>query len=276
MTAPAAARRKLALLGAPTDVNSSFLRGAAKAPPLIRAALFSDRGNPATESGLEIGRDFDLADAGDLRLSESADDDRLIEEGVAAVFRDDRVPIVLGGDHAITHAVLCAVARRHGPVSILHFDAHPDIYEDFAGNPRSHASPFARTMEAGLAGRLVQVGIRTLSAPCRPQIERYGVEVVPMRDFQPTSVPALNGPVYISFDMDGLDPAFAPGVSHPEPGGLSVRQALDVLQAVKAPIVGADIVEYNPDRDVHGVTAVVAAKILKEIAALVVLNGPAR
>ncbi|MBY0422446.1 MAG: arginase family protein, partial [Parvularculaceae bacterium] len=183
---------------------------------------------------------------------------------------------VLGGDHAITHAVLRAIAGRFGPVDILHFDAHPDIYEDYEGNKRSHASPFARIMEAGLARRLVQVGIRTLSARCRPQIEKYRVEIVPMRGFRAEAAPALEGPVYISFDLDGLDPAFAPGVSHHEPGGLSVREALDVLHAVRAPIVGADVVEHNPDRDVNGVTAVVAAKLVKEIAALAVRNGDPR
>lgn len=276
MTLASAVRRRLALLGAPTDINSSFLRGAAKAPPLIRRALYSPQGNAATESGLELGRDIDLEDRGDLALTEAAADDQLIERGVAEILRDGRAPIVLGGDHAITHAILRAICGRFGPVSILHFDAHPDIYEDFEGNPRSHASPFARIMEAGLASRLVQVGIRTLSAPCRPQIEKYGVEVVPMRDFHPDNVPTLDGPLYVSFDLDGLDPACAPGVAHPEPGGLSVRQALDVLARIKVPVIGADIVEYNPVQDVNGVTAVVAAKMVKEIAALAVLNGEAR
>jgi arginase len=153
-------------------------------------------------------------------------------------------------------------------VNILHFDAHPDLYDDFEGNPHSHASPFARIMERGLARRLVQVGIRTLNHHCRAQAERFGVEVIEMRRFAPERVPIPDGPLWISVDMDGFDPAFAPGVSHHEPGGLSVRDVLAVLERVKRPIAGADIVELNPSRDVNGVTAVLAAKLVRELASL--------
>lgn len=265
--------RRIALIGAPTDSNSSFLRGPAKAPPLIRAALFSDMGNPAAECGLELGAGIDLVDHGDLPIDETPADDARITEGVARILAESAVPLILGGDHAITFPAFRAVAAAFGPVNILHFDAHADIYDDFAGNPRSHASPFARIMERGLAKRLVQVGIRTLNAhPCA-QVERFGVEVIPMRGFRTEHVPVLEGPTYISFDLDGLDPAFAPGVSHHEPGGISVREALDVLARQSAPIVGADIVEYNPDRDINGMTAAVAAKLVKEIAALATVNG---
>ena len=123
-------------------------------------------------------------------------------------------------------------------------------------------------MEKKLASRLVQVGIRTANAHCREQAKRFGVETVEMRGFAPDRVPIPDGPLYISIDMDALDPAFAPGVSHHEPGGLSVRDILSVLDRLPGPLIGADIVEYNPARDVNGVTAVVAAKLVKEIAAL--------
>jgi agmatinase len=259
---------ELRLIGAPTDRHSSFLRGAALAPPLIRAALYSDHGNMAAESGVEIGLDLLLSDAGDLPLAEADGDDALIAAAVARAAADGAVPLVLGGDHSITLPVLEALAAAHGAVDILHFDAHPDLYDDFEGNPRSHASPFARIMERGLARRLVQVGIRTLNRHCREQAERFGVEIVEMRHFTPDSVPQPDGPLYISLDMDGFDPAFAPGVSHHEPGGLSVRDVLAVLDRVRAPIVGADIVEYNPSRDLNGVTAILAAKLVREIAAL--------
>jgi agmatinase len=261
------------LIGAPTDRHSSFLRGAAKAPPLIRAALHSDHGNAAAESGVEIGLDIHLSDAGDLPLTEAAGDDALIAGAVAAAVAQGAVPLVLGGDHSITVPVIEALAAAHGPVDILHFDAHPDLYDDFEGNPRSHASPFARIMERGLARRLVQVGIRTLNRHCREQAERFGVEIVEMRSFSPAAVPQLEGPLYLSLDLDAFDPAFAPGVSHHEPGGLSVRDVLAVLDRVRAPIVGADIVEYNPSRDLNGVTAVLAAKLVKEVAALCVRNN---
>lgn len=258
----------LRLIGAPTDRHSSFLRGAALAPPLIRAALWSDHGNMTAESGTVLGVDVLLSDAGDLPLVEADGDDALIAAAVAAAAAEGAVPLLLGGDHSITVPVIEALAEAHGPVDILHFDAHPDLYDDFEGNPRSHASPFARIMERGLARRLVQVGIRTLNRHCVEQAERFGVEIVEMRHFSPEAVPLPDGPLYISLDLDGFDPAFAPGVSHHEPGGLSVRDVLTVLHRVRAPLVGADIVEYNPSRDLNGVTATLAAKLIKEVAAL--------
>lgn len=259
---------ELRLIGAPTDRHSSFLRGPALAPPPIRAALSSDHGNMAAESGVEIGLDVRLSDAGDLALAEADGDHGLIAAAVAAALAAGAVPLGLGGDHSITWPAIEAVAEALGPVDILHFDAHPDLYDDFEGDPSSHASPFARIMERGLARRLVQVGIRTLNRHCREQAERFGVEIVEMRNFTPEAVPLPAGPLYISIDMDGFDPAFAPGVSHHEPGGLSVRDVLAVLDRVRAPIAGADIVEYNPVRDLNGVTAVLAAKLVREIAAL--------
>ncbi len=260
--------RPVRLIGLPTDSNSSFLRGTAAAPARIRAQLFSSHGNLATESGRVIDGDIEMRDGGDLPLTETVGDDAMIRTAVAAALAAGEAPLLLGGDHAITFPIMQAIAAHHGPVDILHFDAHPDLYDDFEGNPRSHASPFARILEAGLARRLVQVGIRTLNPHCQVQAQRFGVEIVPMRNFAPASVPTLAGPVYISLDLDGLDPAFAPGVSHHEPGGLSVRNILDVLALVDAPVIGADIVEYNPTRDINDMTAVVAAKFVKELAAL--------
>ena len=256
------------LIGLPTDCNSSFLRGAAAAPARIRAQLFSDHSNLASERGGELGGSIALSDAGDVVLRETPADAALISNAVAAALQAGEAPLLLGGDHSVTFPIVQAIAAHHGPVELLHFDAHPDLYDDFADNPASHASPFARIMEAGLARRLVQVGIRTLNDHCRAQATRFGVEIVPMRDFTAAMVPPLAGPVYISVDLDGLDPAYAPGVSHHEPGGLSVRQLLDVLARVDAPVVGADIVEYNPSRDINDMTAVVAAKLVKELAAL--------
>ena len=259
---------RVRLIGLPTDSHSSFLRGAAAAPPLIRAALHSEHGNQATESGLELGRDLVIDDCGDLALDESDRDLSRIFDAAREATEAGVVPIFLGGDHMVTFPIVAGLAEAHGSVNILHFDAHPDLYEDFGGDPLSHASPFARIMERGFARRLVQVGIRTLNAECRKQVETYGVEVVEMRDFTAERVPIPEQPLYVSIDLDALDPAFAPGVSHHEPGGLSVRDILSVLHRVPSPIVGADVVEYNPTRDINGMTAVVAAKLVKELAAL--------
>lgn len=263
---------RIELIGCPSDVNSSFERGPAQAPAAIREALWSDRGNLACEDGQEIGVDFELTDQGDLPLNETAADDALIAAAVQSSIASGAVPLVLGGDHAMSHPAVRGVHAASGPVTILHFDAHPDLYDDFEGNPRSHASPFARIMEAGLARRLVQVGIRTLNRHCREQAERFGVEIVPMADFTPDRVPVLEGPLYISIDLDGIDPAEAPGVSHPEPGGLTVREVLAVLRRQTAPLAGADIVELNPRFDHNQRTAILAAKLVREIAALAARN----
>jgi arginase len=248
------------LIGVPTDINSSFERGAASGPPSIRAALFSDRGNMACQNGMEIGVDIVLIDRGDLLLSDNdvAADDAVIRLAVATSSARGAVPVMLGGDHAITFPVVAALAAQHGPLHILHFDAHPDLYDDFAGNPRSHASPFARIMEAGLAASLTQVGIRTLTRHCRDQADRFGVKIIPIPEFIQDAVPVLASPLYISVDLDGIDPSQAPGVSHPEPGGLTVRELLAAIYRQNAQIVGADIVELNPSRDVNDVTAILA------------------
>ena len=263
------------LIGVPTDINSSFERGAAQAPAAIREALWNDRGNLSTASGLEIGTDINLVDRGDLVLGDvdSIADDAIIAAAISDIMAEGAVPMSLGGDHAVTFPLVRAVAAKHGPVTILHFDAHPDLYDDFEGNPRSHASPFARIMEAGHATRLVQIGIRTLTRHCHEQATRFSVEIISMEHFHPDKVPVLGGPLYISIDLDGIDPSEAPGVSHPEPGGLTVREVLATLSKQSAHIVGADIVELNPARDVNGVTAILAAKLVREVAALITCNN---
>lgn len=140
---------------------------------------------------------------------------------------DGEIPIALGGDHAVTFPLVDAAAC-FGPLNILHIDAHPDLYDDFGGNPRSHASPFARICEAGHAARLVQVGIHALNrrAPRKPIASAS--KVIPMAGFAPEAVPVLSGPLYISIDLDGLR-SVGGAIAHPEPGGLTVRELLAVL-----------------------------------------------
>jgi arginase len=252
------------LLGIPFDGHSSFLRGAGDAPARIREALRCDASNSWTESGVDLGVAGVYGDAGDLALSEK-NAFEVIEAGVGSVIDEGKRPVSLGGDHSITFPIVKAVARRYPELTIFHFDAHPDLYDEFEGNRLSHACPFARIMEAGLAKRLGQVGIRTMNRHQREQAERFGAEVVEMRALPAYEKLNATGPVYVTFDMDVLDPGFAPGVSHREPGGMSVREAIAHLQAIEGEIVGADLVEFNPVQDVAGVTATVAAKILKEI-----------
>jgi agmatinase len=268
------------LIGAPTDCHSSYLRGAASAPAAIRAALASDHSNAAAESGIELGIDVQIDDRGDVPLADTlastAADDAQLFDAVVDAMASNAMPLVLGGDHAITVPVVAALDTAHGSLTILHFDAHPDLYDNYGDDPRSHASPFARILEAGHVKRLVQVGIRTLNRHCREQAARFGVEVIEMRAFSVDAVPILDGPLYISIDMDGFDPSVAPGVAHLEPGGLTVREVLAVLARQAAPLVGADIVELCPPRDPTGVTAILAAKLVRELAALYVRNGGAK
>jgi arginase family enzyme len=120
-------------------------------------------------------------------------------------------------------------------------------------------------MEEGAAQRLIQVGIRTLNGHQREQAKKFGVEVIEMRHLPVLDRMKVEGPIYISFDMDALDPAFAPGISHREPGGMSVREVLAHIHAITGKIAGADIVEFNPAQDHTQITAMVGAKLLKEI-----------
>ena len=252
------------LLGIPFDAYSSYLRGAGDAPPKIREALRCDASNTWSETGVDLGVAGAYSDAGDLSFADN-DAFAAIEATVAALIDQGKRPVSLGGDHSITYPIVKAIARKYPDLTIFHFDAHPDLYDEFEGNRLSHACPFARIMESRLANRLVQVGIRTLNQQQREQAEKFGVEVVEMRALPAYEKLKAAGPVYLTFDMDVLDPAFAPGISHREPGGMSVREAIAHLHSIQAEIVGADVVEYNPVQDIAGVTATVAAKIVKEI-----------
>ena len=256
------------LLGVPWDEQSSFMHGASEAPAAIRRALLSPSSNMATEDGQELSIGQNLIDVGDITVP--AGDPAAVADLIAArtseLLTQGATVIALGGDHAITYPLVRAHAARYPTLTILHLDAHPDFYDDFDGRPYSHASTFARIMEAGLASRLVQVGIRTVNEPQRKHLQRFPVEQVQMREWTGTLDVALEGPLYLSVDLDVIEPASAPGVSHHEPGGFSVREVLRIVQGLRGRVVGADVVELNPSRDRDGVTAMVAAKIVKEIA----------
>jgi arginase len=253
------------LLGIPLDHNSSFLRGPAQAPPLIREAFHSDAWNKTTESHVDLGAPGIFEDAGDLSEMEAPDAFTRIEDAIAKIVEAGKRPVSLGGDHSITGPILRAIGKRIPAITLVHFDAHPDLYANYEGNPQSHASPFARIMEVQLVHRLIQIGVRTLNTHQNEQAEKYGVKIFQIKDLPDPTHLNLAGPIYVSFDMDALDPAFAPGVSHWEPGGLTTREAISYIHTLPGPIIGADLVEFNPTRDSTGLTATVAAKILKEL-----------
>ncbi len=263
----------ISLLGIPYDANSTYLRGPAEAPHRIREALYCNSSNLWTEDGIDLGQPGTFHDAGDLMLPLEAEPaGAAIEKAVRDNLALGHPLICLGGDHSITYPILRSFKDQVSDITILHFDAHPDLYHDYAGR-LSHACPFARIMEERLARRLVQVGIRTIGAHQLEQAKKFGVEVITMRNIARLASVKFEGPLYISFDVDVLDPGFAPGVSHYEPGGMSVRDVLNVLQGLRVPVVGADIVEYNPIRDHQNQTAMVCSKILKEISAAMLRRG---
>lgn len=252
------------ILGIPFDANSSWLRGSAGAPPIIRVAFRSDSSNPSTETGVDLSAEGVYCDAGDLKFTFHQPFEA-IEAKVGELLDQGLRPICLGGDHSITLPIVRAFGQRIPDLTVIHFDAHPDLYDELEGNRLSHACPFARIMEEKAAKRLIQVGIRAMTPHQREQAKRFGVEVIEMRYLPAIERMKVDRPVYVSFDMDALDPAFAPGISHREPGGMSVREALAHIQAVTGRIAGADIVEFNPAQDHTQLTAMVAAKLLKEI-----------
>ncbi|KAG0556039.1 hypothetical protein M758_11G019100 [Ceratodon purpureus] len=273
------------MLGVPLGHNSSFLQGPAFSPPRIREAIWCGSTNSTTETGKQLEDVRVLTDVGDVPIQEmrgcGLPDEKLmrtITDSVKLVMDEPPLrPLVLGGDHSISFPVVRAVSEfLGGPVDILHIDAHPDIYHAFEGKHYSHASPFARIMEGGHARRLIQVGLRSITQEQRDQAKKFGVEQHEMRTWSQDREKLENlhlgegvKGVYISIDVDCLDPAYAPGVSHIEPGGLSFRDVMNIVQNLKGDIVGCDVVEFNPQRDtVDGMTAMVAAKLVRELCAM--------
>ncbi|MFZ0478538.1 MAG: agmatinase [Terriglobales bacterium] len=252
------------LLGIPFDANSSWLRGAAGAPPIIRVAFNSASSNFSTETGIDLSVEGAYCDAGDLKFT-FEDPFVAIEAKVGELLDHNLRPVCLGGDHSTTLPIVRAFGHHIPDLTVLHFDAHPDLYDELEGNRMSHACPFARIMESGAAKRLIQVGIRAMTAHQREQAKKWNVEVIEMRHLPAFDRMKVDGPIYISFDMDALDPAFAPGISHREPGGMSTREAIAHFQAITGRVAGADIVEFNPAQDHTQMTAMVAAKLLKEV-----------
>ncbi|HEY3929064.1 MAG TPA: agmatinase [Candidatus Koribacter sp.] len=260
---------RIALIGIAYDEKSSFMRGPAEAPAAIRRALASESANSWSEDSLDV--QTLLEDCGDLR-GFGKDPIAEIEAFISRSVEEFPQVLVLGGDHSISFPSVQAVAKKHGPLTVLHFDAHPDLYDEFEGDRFSHACPFARIMESGSAKRLIQVGIRTANAHQREQSKKFGVETIEARTFA-GKLPTFEPPLYISVDIDVLDPAFAPGISHHEPGGLTTRELLNAFQSINARIVAADVVEMNPKRDRDDITAMTAAKIVKELAAAISRNS---
>ncbi len=264
---------EFAILGVPFDEKSCYMKGVSKGPQAIRAASPEEAMNPWTESGVNLEEETNIVDLGDLDVSGSFwDVFEMTEQRVRDILEKDAVPIVLGGDHSLTYPIIKAFASKYENLDILDFDAHPDLYEELYGDRYSHGCPFARIVEEGLVDNLVQVGIRAATGQHREMAQKHGIRMIEMKDTDQARGLEFANPLYISFDVDALDPAFAPGVSHHEAGGLSTRQVIDILQKLKGTIVGMDVVEVNPDRDPVGITASAAVKIIMEVIGKIVAS----
>lgn len=260
------------LIGIPYDANSSFLKGPSYAPNRIRLMDIEGSANAFSESGLDIQEDEIYEDCGDINFKNTNPQQAFetIKKKITALLSKDEKVLSLGGDHSVSYPILSAFTEKYEGLNILHFDAHADLYDNFDDNPYSHASPFARIMESGKVASLTQVGLRTLSTHQREQAKKFGVKMIEMNNFNLDFIATLEGPLYISLDLDVLDPAFAPGVSHHEPGGMTTRELISIIQRIPVEIVGADIVEYNPIRDINNMTAMLAYKLMKELMAKMV------
>ncbi len=263
------ARTPWAFLGIADDSQSSFLRGPAEAPECIRRAYDGRCYNATTESGVDLSSS--VTDLGDLKPRRAWEASaREYRARIEEILREGFTPFIAGGDHAVTVPVVQAFAVLRRPVHIVQVDAHPDLYTEFDGNPDSHASTAARLLEMSHVQSLTQIGIRTMNEDQRRQAERWSdrLHVLEARSIE-GAVPELvhipkEAAVYLTIDMDGFDPACAPGVSHPVPGGLTARQVLGLILGGHWTLVGMDAVEVNPSRDIQYMTAILAARLLHE------------
>lgn len=254
-------KKTINLIGIPFDEKSSFMRGPADGPDMIREVFHDGSANYFSENGTDIKNDINLNDLGNLEIKTYED----IKSKLSNIINGIDKYIFLGGDHSVSFPIIESLKEHHTSFDILHFDAHSDTYDQFEGDKYSHACPFARIMELGVVNRLVQVGIRTLTTHQRSQIDKFGVEVIEMKDIENMWDLKFKNDLYISIDLDGFDPAYAPGVSHHEAGGLVPRDVINFLNKLQCNIIAADIVELNPQRDPVGITAALAAKLLREL-----------
>lgn len=272
------------LVGFCEDRNSSYKLGSAGAPEKILNALHHRSSNTWSELGCDVLNSiFSYGEVASPDPSFLSMVDAIRPVLTNIIVKKQYTPVILGGDHSITRATCKVISSIAGPLKIVNFDAHPNLYDYFEGNANSHACTIARICEdASVCATMMTLGVRSFNAHHMEQKERFGVHFIAAHEFPSRGGDIANqlkqwiqptDNVYVTFDLGVLDPAFAPGVSHVEPGGISTRQAIDAIHAIPGRIVGADIVEYNPQRDMQSLTAMTAAKILKEIAGKIMTHA---
>lgn len=267
----------LVFAGLPDDSQSSFRRGSEAAPAHIRSAYDGRCYNSCAERGTDLAARVE--DRGDIPSGKSWEETRQRYRRFAEeVFRAGKVPFFAGGDHAVTVPVAEALAVLGEPIHVVHLDAHPDLYPEYDGNRDSHACTISRLLEMTHIEFVTQIGVRTFNDSQRLIAEghRDRLEVFEAKDLlvsSPLPTLVLEGvAVYVTLDVDVFEPAFAPGVSHPVPGGLSPRQVLNWFSQARWRLVGMDVVEVNPSVDETDRTSILAGRVMHEAMALAFEN----
>lgn len=278
----------VAVLGVPMDIGTSWRSGTRFGPKQIRAESAMLRPyNMAT--GAAPFDSLNIADIGDLAINTFSlpDSLRIIQESYEAILSGGVIPVAMGGDHSITLPILRAIAKKYGPVALVHVDAHADVNDEMFGERETHGTVFRRAYEEGLIvpDKTYQIGLRGTgyAATDFAEAQNWGFQHFPAQELWGRQLHQMgaeirrdigNRPVYVSYDIDSLDPAYAPGTGTPEIGGLTTPQALELIRALKGVnIVGCDLVEVSPPYDPSGNTALVGANLLYEL--LCVLPGVA-
>ena len=281
-------RADIAIMGVPWDSGVSYRPGARFAPAAVREASRLVR---PYHPGLDVSpfAEVQVADAGDLACNPYHIEEALesIQAGAASLLDTGAKIVTIGGDHTIALPMLREMSRKHGPVALLHFDAHLDTWDTYFGADYTHGTPFRRAFEEGLldTSALSHVGIRgpLYAKEDLSEDARMGFGITTSMDVMNQGVPAVvqalrerigKRPLYISIDIDCLDPAHAPGTGTPEAGGLTSRELLAILRGlVGCNIISADVVEVAPAYDHAEITAVAASNVAYELVSLMALQG---
>ncbi|MBM1632252.1 agmatinase [Sulfitobacter mediterraneus] len=276
----------VAVLGVPMDIGTSWRSGTRFGPKQIRAESAMLRPYNLGTGAAPFDA-LQVADIGDLAINtfSLSDSLRIISESYDAILKHDVRPLAMGGDHSITLPILRAIARKHGPVALVHVDAHADVNDEMFGERETHGTVFRRAYEEGLINpsKTYQIGIRGsgYSAEDFSEAAGWGFQQFPAEGLWGRDLSSLGAevrrdigdlPTYVTYDIDSLDPAFAPGTGTPEIAGLTTPQALQLIRALRGVnIIGGDLVEVSPPYDTSGNTALTGANILFEM--LCVLPG---
>ncbi|MGV6848119.1 MAG: agmatinase [Marinibacterium sp.] len=278
----------VAVLGIPMDIGTSWRSGTRFGPKQVRSESAMIRPYNI-QTGAAPFDSLNVADIGDLAINtfSLADSLKIIADSYRGILAAGVIPMAIGGDHSLTLPILRAMAERHGPVALIHVDAHADVNDQMFGERETHGTVFRRAYEEGLIKpeKTYQIGLRGTgyAATDFTEAQAWGFQQFPAPDLWHRSLAPLggeirrdtgDGPVYVSFDIDSLDPAYAPGTGTPEIGGLTTAQAMELIRALRGlDIVGCDLVEVSPPYDPSGNTALTAANLLYEM--LCVLPGVA-